>query len=134
MLALLAGKPSYSLCRHSRLLSTLLPALEVRGCSAQSPWSSSRSKLAVSQWYTPCVPLQSQLREVLGERVSTKPAVLQKHGEDESYHPSVPPQVCRGKWGERTGGAASWGGGRGRSGSSRRYWSVQAPTGWPTVL
>jgi hypothetical protein len=37
--------------------------------------------------------LQSQLRSVLGDRLTFNPTVLQSHGQDESYHHPVPPQV-----------------------------------------
>ncbi len=37
--------------------------------------------------------LQGQLRSVLGDRLTFNPAVLQSHGQDESYHHPVPPQV-----------------------------------------
>ena len=33
------------------------------------------------------------LRAQLGERLSTVPAVLERHGQDESYHPPHPPDA-----------------------------------------
>src|SRR3954468_16790041 len=35
----------------------------------------------------------ADLRQLLGERVSTAGAVREQHGKDESYHPSVPPDA-----------------------------------------
>ena len=37
--------------------------------------------------------LVEALRAVLGERLSTSPAVLEQHGRDESYHPLAPPDA-----------------------------------------
>lgn len=37
-------------------------------------------------------PFES-LRAIFGERLSTKPAVLEQHGRGESLHPSIPPQA-----------------------------------------
>ena len=37
--------------------------------------------------------LHSALKDLLDERLSTSPAVLEQHGKDESYHPSVPPDA-----------------------------------------
>lgn len=35
----------------------------------------------------------AELRTLLGDRLSTAPAVRERHGKDESYHPSVPPDA-----------------------------------------
>ncbi len=35
----------------------------------------------------------AELRKLLGDRLSTAPAVRDRHGKDESYHPSVPPDA-----------------------------------------
>jgi D-lactate dehydrogenase (cytochrome) len=37
--------------------------------------------------------LLEALRDLLGDRVTTSPAVLEQHGRDESYHPSIAPDV-----------------------------------------
>jgi D-lactate dehydrogenase (cytochrome) len=41
----------------------------------------------------PSPDLIAALRALLGERLSTSPAILEQHGHDESYHPSAPPDA-----------------------------------------
>ncbi len=38
-------------------------------------------------------PTLTQLRELLGERLTTSKAICERHGRDESYHPGAPPQA-----------------------------------------
>ena len=35
----------------------------------------------------------AEIRSLIGERLSTAPSVREQHGKDESYHPSVAPDV-----------------------------------------
>jgi D-lactate dehydrogenase (cytochrome) len=39
------------------------------------------------------VPVIRELRDLLGDRLSTSDAVRDQHGRAESYHPSVPPDA-----------------------------------------
>src|SRR5258705_8650208 len=40
-----------------------------------------------------CDAAIAELKSLLGDRLSVTPAIRERHGKDESYHPSVPPDA-----------------------------------------
>jgi hypothetical protein len=74
--------------------SAAVPASDLDVSAAPSPYPShSRAGASAGHYGKVTDAIKQLLSDAVGGRVSSSPSVLQQHGQDESYHTPMPPDV-----------------------------------------